>query len=305
MGVLLAQSLQRWPDDKIRAALKRYHRFVRAKLQTPDGTVLGEVGGESSRLYNFPWVAQLHLELFHVFGDKRYLADCDKTVLAYYRHGGDRFYPIGLPMVDAVETFRAAGLKREAARLLAAFRRHGDNVCRNGLALPKSEVNYEQTIVSPAILIALECHRLTGEARYLDCAKTMMPALESFGGRQPDHRLHDIAIRHWDGFWFGKRESWGDVFPHHWSATTGWAFYLYWQATGDGAYRQRARAILMNNLSSFKPDGTATCAYIYPDSVNGEGGRFPDPLANDQDWALVFLLQAARLDPAFVRECWK
>jgi hypothetical protein len=297
--------LKRWPDAAIEAGLKRFHRFVRTRLQKPDGTVLGEVGGESSRLYNFPWVAQLHLELFHALGGSRYLDDCYKTIRAYYRRGGDTFYPIGLPMVDAVNTFRAAGRTREAARLLADFCRHGDHVVRTGLALPKSEVNYEQTIVSPAVLIPLECYLLTGEARYLDFAKRIMPALEAFGGLQPDHRLHDIGIRHWDGYWFGKRETWGDVFPHHWSATTGWAFYLYWQATGDETYRKRGRAILMSNLSSFRPDGTATCAYIYPDSVNGDSGRFADPLANDQDWALVFLLQAARLDPDFVKECWK
>jgi hypothetical protein len=22
-----------------------------------------------------------------------------------------------------------------------------------------------------------------------------------FGGRQPDYHLHDVAIRHWDGYW--------------------------------------------------------------------------------------------------------
>jgi hypothetical protein len=148
----------------------------------------------------------------------------------------------------------------------------------------------------------LECYQLTGEERYLACAKQVMPALEAFGGRQPDHRLNDIAIRHWDGYWFGKREAWGDTFPHYWSATTGWAFYRYWQATGDENYLHRGREILMNNLSSFRPDGSATCAYLYPDVVNGEPGRFADPLANDQDWALVLLMQAARIDPSLLGE---
>jgi hypothetical protein len=58
----------------------------------------------------------------------------------------------------------------------------------------------------------------------------------------------------------------------------------------------------MNNLSSFRPDGSATCAYLYPDVVNGEPGRFADPLANDQDWALVLLMQAARIDPSLLGE---
>lgn len=305
MGVLLAQSLRHWPDAQVVAALQRYRVFVRTKLQRPDGAVAGEVGGDTHRLYNFPWVAQLHLELYHALGEPSALADCFDTLCAYYRQGGDHFYPIGLPIVDALAACRAAGRQAEAATLLAHFRRHGEQVVSNGLALPKHEVNYEQTIVSPAVLIALECHLVTGDAQYLDCAKTLLPALEAFSGRQPDHRLHEIAIRHWDGYWFGKREMWGDVFPHYWSATTGWAYYRYWQATGDEAYRQRARTILLNNLSSFRPDGSATCAYLYPDAVNGQPARFADPLANDQDWALVFLLQAAQLDPAFVRDCWQ
>jgi hypothetical protein len=296
MGVLLAQSLAHWRDAKVEAALKRYHAFVRAKLQLPDGTVLGEVGGDSHRLYNFPWVAQFHLEMFHAFGAERYLEDCFQTFEAYYRQGGDRFYPIGLPIVDAVEAFRAAGREAQARQLLAHFLRHGDQVAKNGLNIPPHEVNYEQTIVCPAVSISLECYQLTGEERYLACAKELLPALEAFGGRQPDHRLNDIAIRHWDGYWFGKREAWGDTFPHYWSATTGWAFYRYWQATGDENYLHRGREILMNNLSSFRPDGSATCAYLYPDVVNGEHGRFADPLANDQDWALVLLMQAAQID---------
>jgi hypothetical protein len=303
MGVLLAQSLCHWDDDKIKSALTRYHNFVRTKLQLPDGTVLGQVDGDSHRLYNFPWVAQLHLELFHSTGENSYLDDCFETICAYYRQGGDHFYPIGLPIVDAVNTFRAAGRVAEADQLLNNFCQHGDNVVKNGLNLPRHEVNYEQTIVSPAVLISLECYLLTKDSKYLDCAKEMLPALEAFGGRQPDYRLNDIAIRHWDGYWFGKRETWGDVFPHHWSATTGWTFYLYWLATGDESYRRRGRDILLNNLSSFNADGSATCAYIYPDAVNGEPGRFADPLANDQDWILVFLMQAMRIDPELKSIC--
>jgi hypothetical protein len=72
----------------------------------------------------------------------------------------------------------------------------------------------------------------------------------------------------------------------------------YWQATGDENYCRRGREILMNNLSAFRADGSARSIYIYPDAVNGNPMRRWDPLANDQDWALVFLMQAAQLDPS-------
>jgi len=31
-----------------------------------------------------------------------------------------------------------------------------------------------------------------------------MPLLEAFAGQQPDSRLNEISIRHWDDYWFGK-----------------------------------------------------------------------------------------------------
>jgi len=294
MGVLLAQSLRRWPDARTQAAVRTYQRFVRTKLQRPDGTVLGELNDTSQRLYNYPWAAQLHLEMYHSLGVSRYLTDCYTTLRAYYARGGDAFYALGIPMLDTIETLQAAGRQREAATLRADFLRHGDRVVANGLQLPPHEVHYEQTIVGPAVNIALECYLLTHEARYLEGARQLLPALEAFNGRQPDHHLHEIAIRHWDGYWFGGKRMWGDTFPHYWSAATGWAFYRYWQATGDECYRQRGREILLNNLSAFQPDGSAYCVYIYPDAVNGNAGRCWDPLANDQDWALVFLMQAAK-----------
>jgi hypothetical protein len=108
---------------------------------------------------------------------------------------------------------------------------------------------------------------------------------------QPDYHLNNIAIRHWDGFWFGKRETWGDVFPHYWSMLSAIAFNLYAECTGNIEYRTKAEIIARNNLCLFFEDGSASCAYIYPNKVNGIEAKFYDPFANDQDWALYFYLQ--------------
>ena len=135
---------------------------------------------------------------------------------------------------------------------------------------------------------------VTGEESYLAHVRNMMPVLEAFEGRQPDHHLNGIAIRHWDGFWFGRRRLWGDTFPHYWSSTSGMVYHLYAKATGDRDYSRRAQNTLRNNLSLFTPAGRASCAYLYPDSINGEPGRLADELANDQDWALVYNLLAER-----------
>ena len=305
IGVLLAQAWQRWPNPKTAGAVRLNHRFVRTKLQLPDGTVLDAVGDRrTQRLYNYPWVAQFHLEMYRAFGQAKSLTDVGRTLRQYYRRGGAQFYAFPIPMVDAVEAFRAAGRKREATELLRRFCEHADRIVTTGTRIPAHEVNYEQSIIGPATLIPLEAYLLTRDEKYLRCAKDFLSLLEAFNGQQPDHHLHDIAIRHWDGFWFGRQRLWGDTFPHYWSALTGWVFYRYWQATGDESYRQRGREILLNNLSAFRPDGSASCANIYPDAINGNPAHCWDSLANDQDWALVFLLQAARQDPEFERDRW-
>ena len=305
IGALLAQAWQRWPNPQSAAAVRLNYRFVRTKLQLADGTVLDAIGErQPQRLYNYPFVALFYSEMYQTFGRAQFLTDVYRTLRQYYRRGGEKFYAFPIPMVDAVANFRAAGRQREATELLKLFCEHADRVVTTGTRIPSHEVNYEQSIIAPATLIPLEAYLLTHDEKYLQCAREFLPLLEAFNGRQPDHHLHDISIRHWDGFWFGRQRLWGDTFPHYWSALTGWVFYRYWQATGDESYRQRGREILLNNLSAFRPDGSASCAHIYPDAVNGNPAHCWDSLANDQDWALVFLLQAARLDPAFERERW-
>jgi hypothetical protein len=299
MGILLALAGAHWRDEVFLRAAMLNQRFVLHKLQDGEGTVFDSAAKATShRLYNFPFVAQLHLEL-------KSLDACLKTFRQYYRRGGDRFYAFPIPMVQAVTAFQEAGRQSEAEELLTLFIGHADRIVATLAAIPAHEVNYEQTIVGPAALIPLEVYLLTRDEKYLRGAEVFLPLLEAFNGRQPDHHLHDIAIRHWDGFWFGRQQMWGDTFPHYWSALTGWVFYRYWQATGDENYRRRGREILLGNLSAFRPDGSASCAYIYPDAVNGHPGRCWDPLANDQDWALVFLLQAAAIDPQFEEERWR
>ena len=54
--------------------------------------------------------------------------------------------------------------------------------------------------------------------------------------------------------------------------------------------KERAENIVRYNLCLFFEDGNASCAYIYPNKVNGVKGGFYDPYANDQDWALVYYL---------------
>ncbi len=54
----------------------------------------------------------------------------------------------------------------------------------------------------------LQMYEVTKEEKYLEGAKLQLKVLELFNGIQPDYHLYETAIRHWDGYWFGKETIW-------------------------------------------------------------------------------------------------
>jgi hypothetical protein len=296
MGVLAALYLPLCQDaglkEKLSESLQRYHRFVRTQLQNESGAVFNDVNrNKQVRLYNYPWVVQFHLAMYRAYGRVQYLREALETCRMYYNKGGERFYCIGMPVLDMLNALREAGWDNERKEMLARFGKHARVILGIGNAYPKHEVNYEQSIVGPAAQLLLEMYLATKDAAYLEGAENQLRLLELFGGQQPDYHLHEVAIRHWDDYWFGKRQLYGDTFPHYWSTITGVAFAMYADVSGKSEYQSRGRGILNANLCLFTPDGRGSCAYVYPLTVNGERGKFFDPYANDQDWALVAWLQ--------------
>ena len=66
---------------------------------------------------------------------------------------------------------------------------------------------------------------------------------------------------------------------------------MRYKLTGDRSDLEFADTCIRNNLSLFLPDGFASCAFVYPDFINGKPGKFFDDYANDQDFALYFALK--------------
>ncbi len=294
MGVLVALYMPLCKDPELKhqllASVERYEAFIEREIQDTNGVVYSWARYGGYRLYNSPWVSHLHLAIYWATHNKKYLDLYVKTIRAYYcknRGAGFRFYPIGLPVLDGLKTLKDAGMNAEYDELLEDFRNHADTLAGIGGNYPKSEVNYEQSIVAPGVQIELEMYLATKNPRYLASAKEQLPCLEAFDGQQPDYRLNDIAIRHWDDYWFGKIGLNGDTLPHYWSTLTALAFDEYALATGEKSYQRRAEDILLNNLCLFKQDGRASCAYLYPLKIGAQDGQRFDPWANDQDWALV------------------
>ncbi|MEX6686830.1 hypothetical protein QTN47_04960 [Danxiaibacter flavus] len=292
MGAVVAKWLQTHQDSAVYNSLMKYTQFVRQRLQTPDYKVFSNATKTSRhRGYNYPFVAALYLETYQLTGNRSYLMDYYGTLRRFYKEFGHEFYALCIEPRRGLNALLKEGLKAEYDTLLNDFKLMGDHNIANGIFYPKHEVNYEQSIVGPSVAFLCELYLVTRDEKYLHGAEAQMPSLEAFGGKQPDVHLNEIGIRHWDGYWFGKREMWGDVMPHYWSTTSADAFFLYYECTGKKRYREMALKILDNNFLNFKEDGRASCAYIYPATVDGIQGKFYDPYANDQDWALYFYLK--------------
>jgi hypothetical protein len=297
-GVLIGLlALREAPGEwrsRLEKSFERYYAFVNREIQDEQGVVHNTIrySGEE-RLYNWPWVLQAHLCAWELTGNRQCLQRFMLALRCYYAKGGDHFYAIGIPIEWGLKSLGQAGLKADRAEALAYFRRQADRIIATDVDIPAHEVKYEQSIMGPALQIVAETAVVTGEEKYKTAVERFLRLLEAFHGRQPHYRLHDIGIRHWDGYWFGKRKRYGDTMPHHWSTISAEAFRLC-ARLGYAGYAGRARQILTANFSNFGPQGEGYCAYLFPRTINGLPGRYHDPYDNDQDWALIHWLHFTR-----------
>lgn len=215
MGNLISRYLKgKNPENRdcLNRSLQDYLAYVKRELvETETGRVCNDMGMDDSykRLYNLPWFATFFCELYQQYGDREFLVWACRIVRRFYQEGGMHFYPIEMPVVMLSQALRTAGMGTEAEEMKRLFACHGDRIIETDLHYPAHEVNYEQSIVAPAADILLKVYLLTGDDRYLQAGKRQMRVLELIGGMQPDYRLYETAIRHWDGYWFGKRKLFG------------------------------------------------------------------------------------------------
>jgi hypothetical protein len=202
-------------------------------------------------------------------------------------------HPQALLALDAAVQGPAPGaLRPRVDRLLAGLRDQALKLAGRGGDLPAHEVDYEQSIVAPLVSLLALAHRRWPDRRLLAATELALGWLLAFAGPQRHVRLRHVAVRHWDGYWFGLRRQWGDTFPHHWSALTAVALLeLPDELLSDRGDRMAA-AILRANLALYDEHARGCCAFLYPSWVDGVPAHGPDPLDNDQDWALVYALRS-------------
>lgn len=291
MGVLVAAYLQEEYDADMMESLKLYEDFVYRELFDEEtGQVFNDAGRDESnlRLYNYSWMAQFFIELFRLFREKKYIVHAYRAMKYYYEHGGLEFYAVEIPLVDLICYMEMMGMEKEIRTLMQYFYQDARNIIKNGKKYPVHEVKYEQRTVSSAANQMLKFYMLQKEKRFLAAAEEHIAVLKLFNGHQPDYRLYENAIRHWDGYWFGKKQMYGDTFPHYWSALTGLTYEAYATATNNTELYRKAEACYVGAISLFMPNGSAHCANMMPYKVNGELCGGLDPWANDQDWALYY-----------------
>ena len=293
MAIAIAAYLRQSFNQKMMDSIKLFVEFLlRECVDEQNGYVYSNIGKDARkiRLYNPPWVILFFSEYYMLTKEMRW-ANLVVTILKYYyKNGGERFYPNGIRFKDFFDTLKAAGLSRELDEILPMFDKHVETIVKNGTSYPPHEVNFEQTIVTPAASILLDKYQISGDKFYLEEAEKHLQILKRFDGAAPDFRVDKIPIRFWDDYWFGKSALFGDTL-HYWSVLSGYTFYLYGKLTSDERLTEYGKQCVMNCTAFFGEDGSASCAYVYPKRVNGVSGELFDAYANDQDFALYFIIK--------------
>jgi hypothetical protein len=304
MPVLLAEARARGLVEAARAAevdaaLEEFAAFAGRHLVDRDGWVRrGSTDLTSDpRLYNTPWLVDLLVLQHRHDGRVDHLELATSLLEASERHGVRRHLSIGHPQallaLDAAVQGPAAGaLRPRVDRLLAGLRDQALELAGRGGDLPAHEVDYEQSIVAPLVSLLALAHRRWPDRRLLAATELALGWLLAFAGPQRHVRLRHVAVRHWDGYWFGLRRQWGDTFPHYWSALTAVALLELPDELRSDRGDRMAAAILRANLALYDDHARGCCAFLYPSCVDGVPAHGPDPLDNDQDWALVYALRS-------------
>lgn len=297
MAALLQEAgLRGWTDAAADDALCDWLRFARARLLDEDASTRSGSAAlrPGIRLYDAPWLA-------HLFAERsaRDVAPDDLELAARILEraealGAGAHLSIGRPeaLLRVADLLAAAGQGARGDALVAAVHASADRFAALGRALPAHEVNYEQSMVGPLVTLLARSHERRPDAAVHAALAERLRWLRAFGGPQPHVRLHRIGIRHWDGYWFGALRRWGDTFPHYWSVLTAVALEHLPDDLRTPELEREAESIWRANLADFGADGSASCAFVLPSTVDGVPAHSADPLANDQDWALALLLRS-------------
>ncbi len=305
MGVFLAEYARVTGDMSVLASLRLYSDFllryiVDEKFDTWDcylrneskkyyerGLLLAHESVDMTfRTYNYTFAMLFFTEMYLLTKEKNYAGVVAGICKRYVEKTGEcNATPA------TVEMLREAGFADDAEQIAREVEKYTRAIGEKGENYDSGEVSYEQWICATIFGQMCDYYLATKDEKVRGYVEDQRIRCQAFDGNQPHYISNSMPIRHWDGFWFGKYELWGDTMPHYWSLLSANAYFKYYQITGDVTYRERAKKIYRCNLSLIRDDGSAYNCYLVNEKSNGRpAGRY-DPLANDQDWAFYHYMK--------------
>ncbi len=321
MGALLARWLQKHRDARIETGFRRYIAFLKREIvDVETGWVYNDVEHSNRwiRLFNFTWTAQAFIEIYKYTGDREDLltaarimrtffgkSDVMKQKIAERRQASEDISDLDfntccahvMPVRELLSELNRVNEDALAAELKECYLQYADlQLALGDEAQEGTETAYGPHQEAVFSRLMVEDFIITGDEKYEKGARRHYRRnLASYSLITPDWHNNHVMETYWDDYWFGKRQLFGDVTPHYWTVLAGDANMSYYDLTGDEIYLNRAMEAFRATCGLVFPDGSASCAYVKPFSVNGIRAEFFDPWANDQDWGLFFMLRYGEL----------
>ncbi|MBR5507481.1 MAG: hypothetical protein IKV88_05490 [Clostridia bacterium] len=245
-----------------------------------------------SRAHNYTFAIPFFIQMYLLTGEEIYSKTAVGIMKRYYeiaKEGGfmPMLYELKPETLNVDDDFYAARL----SKILDGERKIAEKTRDMAGNYFSGEVAYEHGHPSSNLKYLTQYYISTKDESVMDAIKDEALRTDSFNGNQPHFNQNGVPIRHWDAFWFGKYELWGDTFPHWVSCLSTCGYTNYYMITKDESYRDKAKKIFMANIALIQKDGSSYNSYIFNEKSHGRpAGRY-DALSSDQDWIFYYYLQ--------------
>lgn len=311
MGAFVALYSRLYNDRKFLPALERYRDFMLKYIVDENYDVWDSYLRQESekyyhegiilvprkldmrsRLHNYTFAIPFFIQMYLFTKEEQYATVAIGIMKRYYELAFEGGF---MPNLDEIIPQDLAGIDPSFAEKISAIRDGEKEMAHKTAAMAgnyfEGEVAYEHGHPASSLKYLTEYYLSTKDDTVMKAIHDEALRTDSFNGNQPHFNVNGVPIRHWDAFWFGKYELWGDTFPHWVSCLSTCGYANYYLITKDESYRDRAKKIFMANIALINKDGSAYNSYIFNEKSHGRpAGRY-DALSNDQDWIYYYYLK--------------
>lgn len=318
MGAFLALYARRTGDVSFLPALERYRDFLMRYIVEENGDIWdcylqqdsakyyegelllsAETPDMCFRIHNNAFITPFFIEMFLLTDDIFY---AETAITIMHRFYEKSHIPSFIPVEDALLTAQNR-LSEKHRKLLEEVQEYSRAMAESILAR-RDDYKADET--------AYEHGCPANDTRFLSdyClaynVPELLPAIENgvrrtrtFDGNQPHYQCNTLPIRHWDAFWFGSLELWGDTFPHWQACLSATSYFNYYLLDGASKWRELAMRAFLANFSLIRRDGSAYNCFLFHEKINGHPAARYEPLANDQDWVFYYYLKCLEKEDQF------